>query len=132
MTRSMHRQFAGAFARGFARQFGRAFGFALLAASLLLPGACVRHDADEVELELAEAPAAARAAAEAAVPGIVLSRVVAETEDGVLVHEFTGVADGVEYEIEVAADGRVLEIERADEDDSDEDEDEESDEDDAE
>ncbi|MHC5209852.1 MAG: PepSY domain-containing protein [Planctomycetota bacterium] len=74
------------------------------------------HD-DEREIPLSDVPAAARAAAEHAVPGIRLTEAEVEEEDGRLVYEIEGVANGKEYEIEVTADGEVLEIEEDDDDD---------------
>jgi hypothetical protein len=66
---------------------------------------------DEREIPLADVPAAARAAAEQAVPGIRLTEAEVEEEDDRRVFVLEGVLDGKEYEIEVTADGTVLEVE---------------------
>jgi uncharacterized membrane protein YkoI len=76
---------------------------------------------DEREIPLSEVPAAARAAAEGAVPGIRLTEAEVEEEGGRLVYELEGVADGKEYEIEVTAEGEVLEVEEAGDDDDEDD-----------
>lgn len=84
---------------------------------------------DEQEIPLSEVPAEALQAARAAVDGITLTEAEMEEEDGQTVYVVEGTADGVEYEIEVAADGKVLEVEQEDEEDE---EDEEGDDDDEE
>jgi uncharacterized membrane protein YkoI len=66
---------------------------------------------DEQEIPLNEVPAAAVSAAEAAVEGIVLGEAEVETEKGQTVYSIEGEANGKEYDIEVTADGTVLEIE---------------------
>ena len=66
------------------------------------------------EIDLAEVPAAALAAAEAAVEGIRITEAEVEEEDGRMVYELEGKANGKEYEIEVTADGEVLEVEEDD------------------
>jgi len=77
---------------------------------------------DEKEIPLAEVPAEAVQAAQAAVPGITLTEASVEEEDGQMVYDLEGTVDGAEYEIEVAADGKVLEVEQeGDEDDDDDD-----------
>lgn len=88
--------------------------------------AAAAEDEDDQEISLSEVPQAAKDAALAAVPGLVLSEAEKESEDGVTTYCLEGEANGAEYEIEVTADGRVIEVESEDDDD-DEDEDEESD-----
>jgi len=68
----------------------------------------------EKSIPLSEVPAAARDAATAAVEGIVLTEAEVEKEDGQLVYELEGKVGEKEYEIEVTADGKVLEIEEED------------------
>ena len=80
-------------------------GSLVLAASI----AC----ADE-EIDLSEVPTAAMEAAMAAVEGIRITEAEVEVEDGQTVYELEGKANGVEYEIEVSADGKVLEVEEDD------------------
>lgn len=74
------------------------------------------EDGDEVEIALSEVPAAAMNAARGAVAGIEFSEACRETEDGKVVYCLEGKANGEEYEIEVTADGRVVEIEEEEED----------------
>ena len=85
-------------------------------------------DEEEVEVPLDQVPSSVKAAALAALPGLVLKEAEMEIEDGVTVYELEGEVDGVEYEVEVTADGEVLEIERDDEDDEDDDDDDDDDE----
>jgi hypothetical protein len=84
---------------------------------------------EEQEIPLSEVPAEALQAAQGAVDGITLTEAEMEEEDGQVVYEIEGTADGKEYCIEVTADGEVLEVELDDEDDEDDD-DEDDDEDD--
>lgn len=82
----------------------------------------------EMVIPLETVPATVMKAGENAVPGIVITRVEREYEDGVWVYDMEGTAKGVAYEIEVTADGKVLEIEEEDdEDDEDEDDDDDDD-----
>ena len=70
--------------------------------------------AQEESIPLADVPAAAIAAAEAAVEGLQITAAEVEVERGQTVYELEGTVDGTEYEIEVTADGQVLEIETDD------------------
>lgn len=72
-------------------------------------------DGEDEEIPLSEVPEHVRAAALAAVPGIVLEEAEREVEDGVAVYCLEGEADGRDYEIDVNADGVVLETEVDDE-----------------
>lgn len=76
---------------------------------------------EEVNVPLDEVPESIRDAAEAAVPGIVFSEAERETENGVVVYDLEGTANGVEYEVEVSEDGEVLEVEIENDDDDDDD-----------
>ena len=67
---------------------------------------------DEQAIALDQVPADVLAAARAALPGAVFTSAEVEKEDGQLVYCLEGHLDGEEVEVEVAADGRVLEIER--------------------
>lgn len=88
------------------------------------------EDGDEHEIAMSEVPQAAKDAALAAVPGLVIAEAETETENGVRVYCLEGMARGKAYEVEVTADGAVLEIESESEsDEDDEDEEEEEDED---
>jgi hypothetical protein len=78
---------------------------------------------DEHEIPLVDVPAEALQAARAAVDGITLEEAEVEEEDGQTVYVLEGEANGLEYEIEVTADGKVLEVEQDDEDDDDDDDD---------
>lgn len=55
-------------------------------------------------------------AANEALPGGAVTGVVEEEENGQTVYEVQKLVDGIEYEIEVTADGEVLEIEEGDDD----------------
>ena len=76
-------------------------------------------DDDEVEIALDQVPAAIRHAAEEAVPGFVLKSAETETEEGSLHYCLEGTAGGEMVEVEVSTDGKVLEIERGDDEDED-------------
>ncbi|HET6202919.1 MAG TPA: PepSY domain-containing protein [Planctomycetota bacterium] len=76
-------------------------------------------DGDDQEIALADVPANVKEAAIGAVPGLVLTEAEIEVEDGVTVYSLEGTADGKEYEVEVASDGRVLEVEAEDDEDDD-------------
>lgn len=70
-------------------------------------------DKDEA-IALSKVPEPALEAAKAAVPGIVLTEAEVEEENGQAVYEMTGMAEGKKYEIEVTAEGKVLEVEQDD------------------
>jgi uncharacterized membrane protein YkoI len=72
---------------------------------------------DEKEIPLTQVSDAAVAAAKGAVEGITLKEAAVEDEDGQTVYILEGIADGQEYEIEVTAEGKVLEVEQETEDD---------------
>jgi uncharacterized membrane protein YkoI len=71
-------------------------------------------DDDESAVGLDQVPETVKAAALAAVPGLVLSSAETENEHGSLVYCLHGSVDGREYEVEVSASGEVLEIEQDD------------------
>jgi len=71
-------------------------------------------DSAEVEVALEEAPAAVLEAAKKAVPGIVITSVDKEEEDGKTVYDVEGTVDGKFVEVEVDASGNVLEVEHGD------------------
>ena len=68
-------------------------------------------DEDQV-VALDQVPAVVLAAARAAVPGVVLTSAELEKEDGQFLYSLSGHLGDDRIEIEVATDGRVLEIER--------------------
>jgi uncharacterized membrane protein YkoI len=75
-------------------------------------------DENEVAVALDQVPEAVKKAALAAVPGFVLVSAEKETEDGELRYCLEGTADGESVEVEVnAADSKVVEIERGEDDD---------------
>jgi len=76
---------------------------------------------DEQGVPLSEVPAPALQAAQQAVDGITLTEAEMDMEDGRTVYDIEGTANGVEYEIEVTADGKVLDVEREDEEGDDDD-----------
>lgn len=65
----------------------------------------------EKEVPLSEVPAEALEAAQGAVDGVTITEAEMEKEDGETVYIFEGEANGKEYEIEVTAGGKVLEVE---------------------
>lgn len=73
-------------------------------------------EGDEQRIALDQLPAAVKKAAEAAVPGLALKSAETETEQGVLHYCLEGTAGGEKVEVEVSPDGKVLEVERGDED----------------
>jgi len=73
----------------------------------------------EKEVPLSDVPQAAIAAAERAVEGITLTEAEMEEEDGQTVYVVEGEADGKEYEIEVTAEGQVLDVEQVTDDEED-------------
>ncbi|MEE4659660.1 MAG: PepSY domain-containing protein [Halieaceae bacterium] len=81
-----------------------------LALAAVLP-ACALFEQEE-DIPLAEVPPVVMQAAQNAVPGITITEAELEKDDGEMIYELTGEADGQEYEIEIGADGSVLEIEQ--------------------
>ena len=66
------------------------------------------------EIPLSDVPDVVMQAAMAAVEGIKFKEAEVEEEDGQTVYELEGKANGIEYEVEVSADGKVLEVEEDD------------------
>ena len=87
----------------------------------------VDSDDGEEKIPLDQVPANVMSAAQAAIPGLVLEEAERETEDGTVVYSLQGTADGEEYEVEVSAAGKVLEIEKEDDDEDDDNDDEDDD-----
>ena len=108
--------------------FRFAFTCAALIASFLLHLATAGAGGNRV----GALPPAVDAAIESLVPDYDLKQVEREREDGEFVYEVEGTGDGVRFEMEVAADGTILESEiepdREEEEDDDDDEGEEDDE----
>jgi hypothetical protein len=77
----------------------------------------------EKEVPLSEVPADALKAAQGAVEGVTITEAEMEKEDGQTVYVFEGDANGKKYEIEVTAEGKVLEVEEKAEEAKDEDKD---------
>lgn len=71
---------------------------------------------DEVAIALDAVPSKALEAAKGAVPGITFSAAERETEDGRVVYCLEGTKDGVRFEVEVTAEGEVVEVESGDDD----------------
>ncbi|MDA1260686.1 MAG: PepSY domain-containing protein [Planctomycetota bacterium] len=80
-------------------------------------------DGDEHEIALNQVPHNVLAAAVAKVPGFVLEEACTEDEDGVLIYCLEGKANGKEYEIDVTAAGKVMEVESGEDEDEDEEDD---------
>ena len=98
--------------------------FIILICALLIGGsialwAAVNNGDDDEKVPLSDVPAKVLEAAHSAVPGGEVTAVEKEVEDGVVIYEVEKVVDGIEYEIEVAADGTVKEIEKEDDDEDD-------------
>ena len=74
---------------------------------------------DEEAIALDQVPAAVKKAAEAAVAGFVAESAEKETEEGALHYCIHGHANGEFVEIEVDEQGKVLEIERGEDEDDD-------------
>ena len=91
--------------------------------------AATAHGSEE-EVPLNAVPKPVIDAAMAAVPGLVIGEVERELENGVVVYDLEGMAGGVRVEVEVTAEGKVLEVERGDDDDDDDKEGEDDDDDD--
>ena len=70
--------------------------------------------AQERSIQIADVPAAAIAAAEGAVDGMQIASARVEAERGQMLYELRGTTGSQAYEIEVTADGRVLEVEADD------------------
>ena len=85
--------------------------------------AAVDADSDdgEEEIPLDQVPANVKNAAQAVLPGLVLKEAEREIKDGTVVYSLQGTADGGEYEVEVSAAGKVLEIEKENDDEDDND-----------
>jgi hypothetical protein len=85
------------------------------------PLADVAPGAKEEVVPLSDVPTAVIDAAKQAVPGLDVTRVEREMEKGTLVYDVTGTAAGKAFEVEVTADGEVLETEEGDDDGEDDD-----------
>jgi uncharacterized membrane protein YkoI len=72
-------------------------------------------DGEEQEIALSEVPAIVMQAALAAVPGLIVEEAELEIENGATVYDLEGTAQGEEVEVEVSAEGKVLEIEHGEE-----------------
>jgi hypothetical protein len=75
-------------------------------------GADGGEDDQDVAVALADVPRLVLDAAQAALPGLVLTRAEIEQENGQTIYCLNGTVDGEEVEVEVSAAGAVLEIER--------------------
>ena len=83
---------------------------------LIFVSGCASHKSmceDEKEIPLSDVPVVAVDAARQAVENITLTEAEVEKE-GRTVYVLEGEADGKEYEIEVTADGKVLDVEQED------------------
>ena len=96
----------------------------LLSLTLVLVGfiGC-GNDNSVVSLSPASTPDVVLQAADDAVPGGEIMGIEREEEDGEYIYEVQKLVDGVNYEIEITAEGDVLEIEQGDDDDEEDDDD---------
>ena len=87
----------------------------LLSLTLVLVGfiGC-GNDNSVVSLSPASTPDVVLQAADDAVPGGEITGIEREEEDGEYIYEVQKLVDGVNYEIEITAEGEVLEIEKRD------------------
>lgn len=96
----------------------KAWSLILTVAVAVILSGCATMDEwfeDENEVALSEVPAPVMTAAKGTAEGFVPEEAEVETEKGQMVYELEGIAaDGKEYEIEVSADGKVLEVEEDD------------------
>ena len=74
---------------------------------------------DEEEIALDQVPQAAKDAALAELPGFVIETAEKETENGQVLYGLEGTVNGEPYEVEVTADGQVIEVEKEDDEDDD-------------
>jgi len=81
------------------------------------------NDNSVVSLSPASTPDIVLQAADDAVPGGEITGIEREEEDGLYIYEVQKLVDGVNYEIEITAEGEVLEIEQGDDDDEEDDDD---------
>jgi hypothetical protein len=80
----------------------------LLLMAVLLSGCSgLSHEAG---VPVADIPAAVKAAAEKAVPGLVITEAEVETQNGSTVYELEGTAGGKKCEVKVRADGEVVRV----------------------
>lgn len=99
------------------------FAAALAATAFACQNLHHEGDDDAQEIALSAVPANVMAAAQGAVPGFVAEEACTEQEDGRLVYCLEGEADGKEVEVDVAADGKVIEVETEDEENEEDEED---------
>jgi ABC-type glycerol-3-phosphate transport system substrate-binding protein len=97
---------------------------ALLAiAAVPVLGEDADDDEQEVTVKWADVPEAVRKTFEKEAPGVKIEQVEKETEDGKTTYEAEVSIGGKDYEIEVAAEGKLVEKEEADDDDDADDDD---------
>ena len=92
-----------------------AFGWGLALCLGLCAGGAWAEDGkakkDEKPVPLDQVPANIKAAAEGAVKGFEMSKVVKETKGDVILWDVEGKADGKKYAINVSNEGKVLQVE---------------------
>ncbi|MGB7159667.1 MAG: PepSY domain-containing protein [Tepidisphaeraceae bacterium] len=98
-----------------------------LAAGFAAASFAYAADEQEVEVKLADTPAAVQKAFKDEAKGGAIEKVTKETEDGKEVYEALVTIDGKKYEVEVGADGKLLEKEAAEMDDKEDDDDDDDD-----
>lgn len=94
---------------------------AMLVLALTAPLIYAEEGESEEDIALDAVPAEVLAAAQAAAEGATFTSAERETEDGVVVYELKGTLGEDKVEVEVAADGTVIETEIGDDDDDDDD-----------
>lgn len=103
----------------------RSLAISVVAFAVLLLVLPTLADDHEQSITLKQVPAKVMKAAVAAVPGL---KVEEATIEAILIYEVAGDADGKKIEVEVTAEGRVIEVERGDDDGDDDDDDKDDDE----
>jgi hypothetical protein len=102
----------------------------LLIVLMLMLNLSLVYGETEEEIPLSEVPAKILEAAEKAVPGIEFTEAEIEKTDDGVIYELEGILNEERYEIEISAEGKVLEVELEDEDDADNNSDDDNDDDD--
>ncbi len=85
--------------------------------TIFLSGCAYLGFEQEQDIEINQVPTVVTAAATKAVPGFIVESAELEKEDGKMVYELEGTANGKEYEIEISETGEVLEVESDDDED---------------
>ena len=86
--------------------------YAALVGALLVSGCAIWEDDEEIAVS--SVPPVVMDAARGAVAGLQVTEAEMERKDGQTVYELEGMANGVEHEVKVTADGKVLKVKEDD------------------